>query len=462
MYKAVFMKKIISIIAIIMLIPIGMTASENIEHDKSDLAYWLNRILDTLPVNETEHNMDFRANANNFSKEYNKFLENNVSIIEVKSIEYYFDLLKIYIEYTKEQFGETDEKRKLAFEKSVNETFEWLVYDEKNQKIWENIREVDPTPGIVKAEIFSMLGDDNAAIECYLQTAVARYHEEEILTRNGFSDEEVYALRDGIRQVESAYELINKDVKGHYIALLYDPSLHYGGGENYSAYIERVNSKKLYLIQFDSMYNLHSEENHAVPDSNDIFCKTYDRFINVYLGLINGSDLVQEDLFNYFAQVEGKEHAVENILGSGVLNVDGYPAEYIIGEAFGFEYTDSYGYEKKSYVPVGILYIKIDESTSIIIITANIGNDQINLFKSIQIDAFSSNSSHGFAWRSKGSQLSELKNWEGAIKAFDEAIRINQNDADAWLEKSYALDAIGRTTEADAAYAEAKELLKED
>ena len=44
-----------------------------------------------------------------------------------------------------------------------------------------------------------------------------------------------------------------------------------------------------------------------------------------------------------------------------------------------------------------------------------------------------------------------------AIKAYDEAIQLDPNDAAAWYNKGVALDALGKTTEANAAFTEAKE-----
>ena len=42
--------------------------------------------------------------------------------------------------------------------------------------------------------------------------------------------------------------------------------------------------------------------------------------------------------------------------------------------------------------------------------------------------------------------------------AYDEAIRLDPNDVAAWYNKGVALDALGKTTEANAAFTEAKEL----
>jgi len=51
-----------------------------------------------------------------------------------------------------------------------------------------------------------------------------------------------------------------------------------------------------------------------------------------------------------------------------------------------------------------------------------------------------------------------LGKYDEAIKAYDEAIRTDPNDAVAWNNKGAVLEAVGRTTEADAAFAKAKEL----
>lgn len=45
-----------------------------------------------------------------------------------------------------------------------------------------------------------------------------------------------------------------------------------------------------------------------------------------------------------------------------------------------------------------------------------------------------------------------------AILACDEAIRLNPEYAEAWNNKGVALEALGRTSEANAAYAKAREL----
>ncbi len=48
--------------------------------------------------------------------------------------------------------------------------------------------------------------------------------------------------------------------------------------------------------------------------------------------------------------------------------------------------------------------------------------------------------------------------YDEAIKAYDQAISINPQYANAWNNKGVALQALGRTSEADAAFAKAEEL----
>lgn len=59
---------------------------------------------------------------------------------------------------------------------------------------------------------------------------------------------------------------------------------------------------------------------------------------------------------------------------------------------------------------------------------------------------------------SKGYALAGQKKYEDAIQAYDEAIRLDPNLAVAWNNKGKALEALGKTAEANAAFAKAKEL----
>jgi Flp pilus assembly protein TadD len=61
-------------------------------------------------------------------------------------------------------------------------------------------------------------------------------------------------------------------------------------------------------------------------------------------------------------------------------------------------------------------------------------------------------------WLNQGIALGNQGKFDEAIQAFDEAIRINPQLAEAWNNKSNALKQLNRTTEADAAYAKAREL----
>jgi Flp pilus assembly protein TadD len=58
----------------------------------------------------------------------------------------------------------------------------------------------------------------------------------------------------------------------------------------------------------------------------------------------------------------------------------------------------------------------------------------------------------------EGVTLYNESKYDEAIKAYDEAIRLAPNLIEAWNNKGMALDALGKTTEANAAKAKAKEL----
>jgi tetratricopeptide (TPR) repeat protein len=61
-------------------------------------------------------------------------------------------------------------------------------------------------------------------------------------------------------------------------------------------------------------------------------------------------------------------------------------------------------------------------------------------------------------WCTKGLALGKQAKYDGAIKCFDEAIRLNPKLAAAWNGKGCALQSLGRFADADAALAKAKEL----
>jgi tetratricopeptide (TPR) repeat protein len=65
-------------------------------------------------------------------------------------------------------------------------------------------------------------------------------------------------------------------------------------------------------------------------------------------------------------------------------------------------------------------------------------------------------------WKSKGDGLYFMKNYAEAIKAYDEAIKLDPNNADVWNNKGNALKKLGLTIEANEAYAKAKELGHKD
>ncbi|MCX6674744.1 MAG: tetratricopeptide repeat protein [Methanothrix sp.] len=62
------------------------------------------------------------------------------------------------------------------------------------------------------------------------------------------------------------------------------------------------------------------------------------------------------------------------------------------------------------------------------------------------------------AWYNKGIALGKQGKYDNAIKCFDEAIRQNPKLAAAWNAKGTALKLLGRTTEANLAFAKAREL----
>ena len=62
------------------------------------------------------------------------------------------------------------------------------------------------------------------------------------------------------------------------------------------------------------------------------------------------------------------------------------------------------------------------------------------------------------AWYNKGSVLYNLGKYDEALVALEEAISLDPKDATARNNKGFALKALGRNTEADAAFARANEL----
>ena len=61
-------------------------------------------------------------------------------------------------------------------------------------------------------------------------------------------------------------------------------------------------------------------------------------------------------------------------------------------------------------------------------------------------------------WVKEGIALYGFKQYEEAIAAYDQAIRLNPNYADAYNNKGLALDQFGRKREAQQAYEKAKQL----
>jgi Flp pilus assembly protein TadD len=63
-----------------------------------------------------------------------------------------------------------------------------------------------------------------------------------------------------------------------------------------------------------------------------------------------------------------------------------------------------------------------------------------------------------YAWSNKGVAFFSQGKYDEAIKACDEAIRLDPNEASAWNNKGFALDALDMTKDANAAFAKAEEL----
>ena len=61
-------------------------------------------------------------------------------------------------------------------------------------------------------------------------------------------------------------------------------------------------------------------------------------------------------------------------------------------------------------------------------------------------------------WCNRGLALGKQVKYDEAIKAYEGAIKLNPESAPAWYNKGNALESLGRTTEANAAFAKAKEL----
>jgi len=62
------------------------------------------------------------------------------------------------------------------------------------------------------------------------------------------------------------------------------------------------------------------------------------------------------------------------------------------------------------------------------------------------------------AWNNKGVALYELGRYKEALQAYDKAIELDPYDADAWNDKGTVLGKLGRHYEAQVCYDKAKEL----
>ncbi len=61
-------------------------------------------------------------------------------------------------------------------------------------------------------------------------------------------------------------------------------------------------------------------------------------------------------------------------------------------------------------------------------------------------------------WFKKGQELTADHSYEDAIMAYDIAIQMNPENAEAWYHIGRAFEALGRTVEAEAAFESAMEL----
>jgi len=132
------------------------------------------------------------------------------------------------------------------------------------------------------------------------------------------------------------------------------------------------------------------------------------------------------------------------------------------------EIVRTYSVDKKITVTPGVSYpidleLKLPKSLepgiyflTILITPLNQGGKPITVVKDDAICI--SNGDDAEAWFNEGTFLAGLGKYDEAIKAFDEAIRLDPNYVDAWSNKGNAFKLLGRTTEADVAFAKAKEL----
>lgn len=65
---------------------------------------------------------------------------------------------------------------------------------------------------------------------------------------------------------------------------------------------------------------------------------------------------------------------------------------------------------------------------------------------------------YAWAWNNKGRILYEQKKYDDALECIEKAIELDPQNADAWENKGLVLKGVGKTTEADDAFANAKEL----
>ncbi len=62
------------------------------------------------------------------------------------------------------------------------------------------------------------------------------------------------------------------------------------------------------------------------------------------------------------------------------------------------------------------------------------------------------------AWNNKGVALYNLERYEVSIRVYDQAIKLDPNDADVWYNKGIALEKLGKYEEANKCFKKSKEL----
>jgi tetratricopeptide (TPR) repeat protein len=136
-----------------------------------DITYSLNKYYDSLGYSGSDRYIYCGAKPTEIYNLYNHLKENNFTELEVYemnsrcwdisgAISGVDDILKQ---------EPIDPIKMAAYNASLKEMLEWAVYNETNRKIYKIILNRTSSISEIKAEIFSRLGDNNAALECINQ-----------------------------------------------------------------------------------------------------------------------------------------------------------------------------------------------------------------------------------------------------------------------------------------------------